>query len=75
MVVKYLNEDELFKVAMEIEKQGIEFYTKAFENASVEKAKDIFKFLSDQEKHHFQIFKRMDLEIKQIRFRPESFDE
>ncbi|MCM8822562.1 MAG: ferritin family protein [Candidatus Omnitrophica bacterium] len=75
MVLKYLNEDELFKVAMNIESQGIEFYQSAFEKAAIDKTKDIFKFLNREEKHHYEIFKKMDLEIKRIKFRPGEIDE
>ncbi|MCX7704729.1 MAG: ferritin family protein [bacterium] len=75
MVLKYLNADELFKVAMNIENQGIQFYQKACENARIEASKDIFKFLSEEEKRHYAIFKEMDSEIKQIKFRPEELDE
>lgn len=75
MVLKYLNEDELFKVAMNIENQGIDFYSQAFENAVIDRAKDIFKFLSNEEKRHYEIFKKMDIEIKKIKFRPEELDE
>ncbi|MCM8765004.1 MAG: ferritin family protein [Candidatus Omnitrophica bacterium] len=75
MVLKYLNEDELFKVAMNIENQGIAFYQSAFEKAAMDKTKDIFKFLNKEEKRHYEIFKKMDLEINQIKFRPEEIDE
>ncbi|MCM8764309.1 MAG: ferritin family protein [Candidatus Omnitrophica bacterium] len=75
MVLKYLNEDELFKVAMNIENQGIEFYENAFKKAAIEKAADIFRFLHNEEKRHYEIFKKMDLEIKQVKFRPEEIDE
>lgn len=75
MVLKYLNQDELFKVAMNIESQGMDFYQKAKEDAVIEKAKDIFSFLENEEKRHYEVFKKMDLEIKQIKFRPEELDE
>lgn len=75
MVLKYLNEDELFKVAMNIESQGIDFYQMAFNNAVHDNAKEIFHFLTEEEKKHYQVFKKMDLEIKKIRFRPEEMDE
>ncbi|MCM8759465.1 MAG: ferritin family protein [Candidatus Omnitrophica bacterium] len=75
MVLKYLNEDELFKVAMNIEQQGIEFYQSAFECAVIEKAKDIFEFLKKEEKRHYEVFKKMDMEIERIKFRPEELDE
>jgi len=75
MVLKYLNEDELFKIAMNIERQGIEFYQMAFETAVLEKSKDIFKFLYTEEKRHYEIFRKMDFELDRIKFRPEEIDE
>ena len=75
MVLKYLNQDELFKVAMNIEQQGIEFYTTAYQQTVIEKAKDIFKFLAEAEKNHYEVFKKMSLEDQRIKFRPEDLDE
>ncbi len=75
MVLKYLNADELFKVAMNIEKQGIEFYQNAFQTSALTKTKDTFEFLTKEEKRHYEIFKKMDLEIQKIKFRPEDLDE
>ncbi|HPP66681.1 MAG TPA: ferritin family protein [bacterium] len=75
MVLKYLNADELFKVAMNIENQGIDFYQTAFQNSTQPETKEIFNFLAKEEKRHYEIFKKMDMEIEKIRFRPENFDE
>ncbi|HOL49973.1 MAG TPA: ferritin family protein, partial [bacterium] len=75
MVLKYLNEDELFKVAMNIEKQGIDFYQNAFTKAIDLKTKEIFEFLSNEEKRHYETFRTMDTEIQRIKFRPEAIDE
>ncbi|HOK79727.1 MAG TPA: ferritin family protein [bacterium] len=75
MVLKYLNEDELFKVAMNIEKQGIEFYQNASSHAVTPGAKEIFQFLFGEEKHHYEVFKKMDTDIQRIKFRPEAIDE
>ncbi|MGC9066486.1 MAG: ferritin family protein [Candidatus Ratteibacteria bacterium] len=75
MVLKYLNEDELFKVAMNIEEQGIEFYQNAFNQASISEAKEIFQFLCGEEKRHYEVFKKMDNDVQGIKFRPEAIDE
>jgi rubrerythrin len=51
-------EDELdaFKVAMQMEKEGIEFYKKAGSEAATEKEKALFERLIKEEQEHFDIF-------------------
>lgn len=75
MVLKYLNADEFFKVAMNIEQQGEDFYQIAFQKSILPRTKEVFEFLTREEKKHYEIFKKMDIEIQKIKFRPESLDE
>jgi rubrerythrin len=50
------NEMEALKVAMGMEKEGIEFYTKAAADAKTEKEKALFERLAEEEKQHYQVF-------------------
>ncbi|HON06218.1 MAG TPA: ferritin family protein [Candidatus Ratteibacteria bacterium] len=75
MVIKYLNADELFKVAMNIEKQGIDFYQNAIDKSTDKKITEFLEFLVKEEERHYETFKKMDAEMQDIRFRPEGFDE
>jgi rubrerythrin len=50
--------DELdaFKIAMRMEKEGVEFYKKAGAGAQTEKEKSLFERLVKEEQQHYDIF-------------------
>ena len=50
------DELESFKIAMQMEKEGIEFYNKAASDAKSEKEKALFERLVEKEKEHYNIF-------------------
>ncbi len=50
------DEMEALKVAMGMEKEGIEFYIKAASEARTEKEKALFERLAEEEKQHYQVF-------------------
>ncbi|MEW6586124.1 MAG: ferritin family protein [Nitrospirota bacterium] len=50
------DELESFKIAMEMEKEGVEFYKKFASEAKVEKEKTLFEKLIKEEEQHFAIF-------------------
>jgi rubrerythrin len=50
------DELESFKIAMEMEKEGVEFYKKFASEAKVEKEKVLFEKLIEEEEQHFTIF-------------------
>jgi len=50
------DELEAFKIAMQMEKQGIEFYKKTLLNAQNEKEKSLFERLIKEEQQHYEIF-------------------
>ncbi len=50
------DELEAFRIAMEMEKEGIEFYRKALAEAQSEKEKCLFERLIQEEEEHFKIF-------------------
>jgi rubrerythrin len=50
------DELEAFKIAMQMEKEGIEFYNKLLSEASREKEKKLFDKLIKEEEQHYAIF-------------------
>lgn len=50
------NELEAFKIAMQMEKKGVEFYKKAVSGAKTEKEKTLFEKLIKEEQQHYDIF-------------------
>lgn len=46
---------ETYKVAMDMERRGHDFYSKAAETATNEDAKKLFRFLAGEEAKHFQM--------------------
>jgi len=52
------SKDELdaFKIAMEMEKEGMKFYQKSLEAAKTEKEKALFTRLIEEERQHYEIF-------------------
>ena len=50
------DELEAFKIAMKMEKEGIEFYKKAVSGAKTDKEKSLFERLIKEEQQHYDIF-------------------
>ncbi|MBI5187867.1 MAG: ferritin family protein [Nitrospirae bacterium] len=50
------DELEAFKIAMQMEKEGVEFYKKAALDAQTEKEKSLFERLVKEEEQHYDIF-------------------
>lgn len=50
------DELEAFKIAMQMEKEGVEFYKKAESEAQTEKESSLFKRLIKEEQQHYDIF-------------------
>lgn len=63
MVIRYLNDDEAFKVAINLEKDGLRFYTGAARNIKDEKTRRVFLKLAEDEKLHLELFKKLDEEL------------
>jgi rubrerythrin len=51
-----VDELEAFKIAMQMEKEGIDFYRKLLTEAKTEKEKTLFQKLIKEEEQHFAIF-------------------
>jgi rubrerythrin len=47
---------EAFKIAMQMEKEGVEFYSKAASDAKTEKEKVLFERLVKEEEEHYNIY-------------------
>jgi len=50
------DELEAFKIAMQMEKEGLEFYKKCASEARTEKEKSLFERLVQEEQEHYNIF-------------------
>ena len=50
---------ELLQMAIQLEKEGKEFYTAVMESVKDPKAKEIFQFLANEEVKHEEIFREM----------------
>lgn len=50
------DELEAFRIAMDMEKEGMEFYKKSAAEAKAEKEKQLFERLSHEEEQHYNIF-------------------
>ena len=48
---------EIIEIAIQIEKNGIDFYNGLIEMSKHDKAKEVFKYLAQQEEEHIRIFK------------------
>ncbi len=57
------NIDEAFRIAVQIEANGVKFYNKAAENSTDSKVKQYFLELADMEKEHIKIFTQMRKEF------------
>jgi len=51
-----MDELEAFKIAMQMEKEGVEFYKKAAAGAKTEIEKALFERLIKEEQEHYNIF-------------------
>jgi len=50
------DELEAFKIAMQMEKEGIDFYRKLASEAKTDKEKQLYEKLILEEEHHYKIF-------------------
>ena len=64
MEAKYAG-SEILQMAVEIEKHGKAFYDSVMRVMKNQHARDIFQFLSDEEKRHEVVFKKMLQEVRQ----------
>jgi rubrerythrin len=74
-MIKYLADSEALKVAMNLEKDGIEFYTKAISLARDIKSKDMFLKLVEDEKQHYRRFKELHDSLKDSHLITSQVDE
>lgn len=56
---KTMNPRELITMAIQIEKNGSQYYTRMAENAKDDNIRDIFTYLASQEKDHISNFTRL----------------
>lgn len=76
MTIEYLNADEAFKVAMNLERDGLKFYTKVADAVRSPEARRIFKRLEKDEIKHLNRFRRLNERANaQLAMRPISTDQ
>jgi len=63
MVLRYLNQDEILKVAINLEEEGYIFYTKAASLSRDDSSRKVFSFLAEEEAEHLRFFQSLDLPI------------
>lgn len=68
------NADEIFDIAVRIERNGRDFYRLAAEKTSNENARTLFYELSEWEGEHIESFEKMKAELPSSTKRPTVFD-
>ncbi|MGM0427537.1 MAG: ferritin-like domain-containing protein [Thermodesulfobacteriota bacterium] len=68
------NADEVFRVAIEIERNGITFYEKGKEALQDEKLKEVFSNLENEEKKHLASFEEMRAELPEAAKKSTDYD-
>lgn len=63
MKYENFNDTEALKIAINIEEEGLEFYSTLMKSAKDDKAKDIFSKLASAEKKHLALFQKAYLDI------------
>ncbi|MBM3252846.1 MAG: hypothetical protein FJZ16_01155 [Candidatus Omnitrophica bacterium] len=74
-MIKYLSDDEALKVAINLEKDGIDFYTKVASSTVDFKTRDVFLGLLEDEKEHYKLFKDLHDSLKDSFLRIPDVDE
>jgi rubrerythrin len=68
------NAADIFKMAEQIERNGVIFYKKAAENTAEPQSKEFFLFMAEIETQHEQTFAKMRLELTKRETEPTVFD-
>lgn len=68
------NADEVFEMAVEIEKQGDEFYREAAKSAADAKTRKLLLDMADMEKEHQRTFEQMRQQLSREEVLPTVFD-
>ncbi|MFO0794788.1 MAG: ferritin family protein [Candidatus Brocadiaceae bacterium] len=75
MKYENFNDGEALKIAMNIEEEGLEFYSALVENTKDPKIKEIFSELASAEKKHFATFQKAYLEVTSTASTPQSCED
>ena len=73
-MLAFFNADEIFEIAIDIERNGEEFYRSSAALASDADVKKLFEFLITQEQTHRETFENMRKDLPKKFSLPESFD-
>lgn len=74
-MIKYLSDDEALKVAMNLEKDGIDFYSKVASLTGDFGTRNVFLGLLEDEKEHYRRFKELHDNLKDSSLRVPDVDE
>jgi rubrerythrin len=64
---------EMLDMAVRIEQQGLKFYEACLASQGNPKAREVFRYLMDQEKEHARVFSHMKAELRDDYALPESY--
>lgn len=70
-----MSEQEIFSMAMEIEKSGKAFYNTVLDSAPDEKTRELFSFLAKEEQRHYDFFKQLSKQSGNLIVQPDDWDE
>ncbi len=70
-----MSEQEIFSMAMEIEKSGKAFYNTMVDSAPDDKTRELFTFLAKEEQRHFDFFKKLSEMSGNLIVQPDDWDE
>ena len=70
-----LSEQEIFNLAMEIEKSGKAFYETIVSTAPDEKTKELFSFLAQEEQRHYDYFNSLRKQTGNLIIQSEEWEE
>lgn len=70
-----MSEQEIFSLAMEIEKSGKAFYNTVVAAAPDDETRELFSFLAGEEQRHFDYFKELSKQSGNLIVQPEAWEE
>lgn len=70
-----MSENEIFTMAMEIEKSGKAFYNTVVNSAPDAETRELFSFLAKEEQRHFDFFKTLSEQSGSMIIQSEDWDE
>lgn len=70
-----LSAEEIFEMAMKIEKSGYAYYSTIADATSNDDLKDLFRFLAGEEQKHYRFFEKLSKEVEDFTISQEDWDQ